>query len=362
MRDIHCHILPGVDDGAADLDESLAMLEAAKRAGVTRIVCTPHCRDPYFDYDKMWDAFELLRDNADGFPLQMGFEVNHRKLVELGIDAAEHLHFDGTNEFLLELSTHADAYAFREYENTIYDLQCRGYQVIIAHPERYRAVQKDVSVAERLVDMGCKLQASADFIAGGRFGREKKPAQRLFDQNLYSFIASDAHNVGRYDCLAKGCFDDAALVRRVVFMDEQGYENEFDAIDEDQNCIHVTLYVDGELAGCSRVFPEELERVADAEAPVLPACDMDEGVAAGEAYIMGRVAVLPAMRRRGLASAIVEASASCARDAGAKLIKLHAQEYVLPLYAKAGYTQIAPVDYEDEGQPHVWMAKRVDGR
>lgn len=138
--------------------------------------------------------------------------------------------------------------------------------------------------------------------------------------------------------LKTGCFDDAALVRRVVFMDEQGYENEFDAIDEDPNCIHVTLYVDGELAGCSRVFPEELERVADAEAPVLPACDMDEGVAAGET------------------------SASCARDAGAKLIKLHAQEYVLPLYAKAGYTQIAPVDYEDEGQPHVWMAKRVDGR
>lgn len=77
--------------------------------------------------------------------------------------------------------------------------------------------------------------------------------------------------------LKTGCFDDAALVRRVVFMDEQGYENEFDAIDEDPNCIHVTLYVDGELAGCSRVFPEELERVADAEAPVLPACDMGCG-------------------------------------------------------------------------------------
>lgn len=155
--------------------------------------------------------------------------------------------------------------------------------------------------------------------------------------------------------LKTGCFDDAALVRRVVFMDEQGYENEFDAIDEDPNCIHVTLYVDGELAGCSRVFPEELERVVDAEPPVLPACDMDEGVAAGETYIMGRVAVLPAMRRRGLASAIVEASAACACNAGAKLIKLHAQEYVLPLYAKAGYTQIAPVDYEDEGQARRWQ-------
>ena len=46
--------------------------------------------------------------------------------------------------------------------------------------------------------------------------------------------------------LKTGCFDDAALVRRVIFMDEQGYENEFDAIDEDPNCIHVTLYVDGD--------------------------------------------------------------------------------------------------------------------
>ena len=100
--------------------------------------------------------------------------------------------------------------------------------------------------------------------------------------------------------LKTGCFEDAALVRRAVFMDEQGYENEFDQIDEDPGCIHVTLYVDGQLTGCSRVFPEELERAADAEAPVPPACDLDEGVAAGETYIMGRVAVLPAMRRRGL--------------------------------------------------------------
>lgn len=162
--------------------------------------------------------------------------------------------------------------------------------------------------------------------------------------------------------LETGCFDDAALVRRVVFVDEQGYEIEFDQIDEASDCIHVTLYADGQLAGCSRVFPEELERAADAEALVPPAFDMDEGVAAGETYIMGRVAVLPSMRRRGLASKIVEASDAAARDAGAKLIKLHAQEYVLPLYVKAGYTQIAPVDFEDEGQPHAWMAKRMGDR
>ncbi len=203
MRDIHSHILPGVDDGARSLEQSLAMLEAARAAGVTQIVCTPHCREPYFDFDAMWDAFHLLEQHAGDIKLQMGFEVNHSKLMDLGIEWADRLHFDGSNEFLLELSTHADEYDFEEYENTIYDLQCRGYQVIIAHPERYRAIQKDIGVAERLMDLGCKLQASADFIAGGRFGHEKKPAIRMFDENMYSFIASDAHTPEHYRLLAK---------------------------------------------------------------------------------------------------------------------------------------------------------------
>ena len=186
MRDMHCHILPGVDDGARDLDESLAMLEAAKAAGVTSIVCTPHCREPYFDSDAMWDAYELLVAHADGFPLTMGFEVNHSKLMELGMQWVDYLAFDGSDEFLLELSS-----------------QGKGYQVIIAHPERYRAIQEDVELARRLVKMGCKLQASADFIAGGRLGAEKKPAKKLFEEGLYSYIASDAHCVEHYDYLAR---------------------------------------------------------------------------------------------------------------------------------------------------------------
>ena len=64
MRDLHCHILPGVDDGAPDLEASLAMLEAAKRVGITSIVCTPHVRDPYFDYEAMLEAFECRRVSA----------------------------------------------------------------------------------------------------------------------------------------------------------------------------------------------------------------------------------------------------------------------------------------------------------
>lgn len=203
MRDIHSHILPGVDDGARDLAESLEMLMAAKKAGVTSIVCTPHCRDPYFDYDAMWDAYELLVKHAGRFPLQMGFEVSHRKLMELGADWIDHLAFDGSREFLLELSSNCTEADFAEYERTIFELQGRGYQVIIAHPERYRAVQENPELARRLAQAGCKLQASADFIAGGRLGKEKKPAKKLFEENLYSYIASDAHCAEHYELLAQ---------------------------------------------------------------------------------------------------------------------------------------------------------------
>ncbi len=204
MRDIHCHILPGIDDGARDLVMSLEMLRAARESGVTSIVCTPHVRDMFFDYKAAWKAFDLLSANVNGFPLQMGFEVNHRKLMELGINEwAEKLKFSGSEEFLLEFSSNADRHDYHEYEKTIYKLQNKGLKVIIAHPERYRAVQEDIKVASKLVRMGCKLQVSADFISGGRMGSSKEPARRLFKEGLVSHLSSDAHNPKHYKYLSK---------------------------------------------------------------------------------------------------------------------------------------------------------------
>ena len=198
MRDMHCHILPGVDDGARDLGESLAMIEAARTVGVTEIVCTPHARSPYFDYDAMRAAYLELSRHTD-MPLSLGFEVAHKKLLELGVGAwARRLAFQDSDEFLLELDFACSPEDFRDYERTVYELQGQGLTVIIAHPERYRAVQRDLALAERLVDLGCRLQASADFVAGGRLGRERRPARRLFKRGLYSLVASDAHRPEHY--------------------------------------------------------------------------------------------------------------------------------------------------------------------
>ena len=203
MRDMHCHILPGVDDGARDMRESLAMVAAARAVGIDEIVCTPHCRDPYFDWRAMWAAYNKLLDAEPSIPIRMGFEVNHAKLMQLGYKWIDHLAFADTDEFLLELDTRCQAHHFEEYKRTIFEIQGHGYQVIIAHPERYHAIQRDITLAYDLVDMGCELQASTDFVAGGRFGHELKPAKRLLKEGLYTHFASDAHCVEHYAHFAR---------------------------------------------------------------------------------------------------------------------------------------------------------------
>ena len=88
-----------------------------------------------------------------------------------------------------------------------------GLNVIIAHPERYKAIQEDTSIAERLVSCGCVLQASSDFIRGGRMGKERKPAQRLFEAGLYTYIASDAHCVEHYEAFSEAVYKFGHMLR-----------------------------------------------------------------------------------------------------------------------------------------------------
>lgn len=208
MRDLHCHILPGVDDGSPDMTYSMSMFDAARQAGVTSIICTPHCRNPYFDYEGMRAAFRdfsaRAHEVAPDFPLAMGFEVAHKKLLQLGVEKwAPYLGLGDTGMFLLELDTGCTQADFVDYERTIYILQGMGYRVVIAHPERYDAIRKDSSLAQRLVDLGCDLQASADFVRGGRLGNSRRAAKRLFKEGLYRYIASDAHRVEHYKLLAE---------------------------------------------------------------------------------------------------------------------------------------------------------------
>jgi predicted GNAT family N-acyltransferase len=127
---------------------------------------------------------------------------------------------------------------------------------------------------------------------------------------------------------------DARAIREEVFMREQGYVDEFDAIDA--RAFHLVLYVDGAAAGCGRFFA---------------------GDAPGE-WILGRVAVRAPLRRRGLAGRIVREAVSRMKELGAASIHLGAQQYATGLYEKCGFVPCGPV-YLDEGNPHVPMCLRL---
>ena len=206
MKDIHCHILPGVDDGARDIEMSVKMLHRALDAGVTSIVCTPHARDPYFNYQAMCSAYGELVPHANrlGIQMSMGFEVAYSKLLELGLEEwATRLTFENGADLLLEFDSESGSEMFSEYERTIYALQGMGIRVIIAHPERYRAIQNDIDLAVRFVRMGCDLQVSADYLADGLFGRRRRTAKEILSRHLCRYISSDAHRPEHYQYLPR---------------------------------------------------------------------------------------------------------------------------------------------------------------
>jgi len=195
MRDVHCHIVFGVDDGSRSLDESLAMLHAAREAGITQIVCTPHCRGRHFDRERIIGNFQELQRYAGQIDMMLGYEVYVEKLLDMGIEHARDYRLGESDEFLLELPTGLRP---TNLDTVVYRLQGQGLQIIIAHPERYSYVQSDLQYAYDLVDMGCRLQVSADFMGAGMFSKHGKCAKALLKEGLISYIASDAHAVDDY--------------------------------------------------------------------------------------------------------------------------------------------------------------------
>lgn len=125
---------------------------------------------------------------------------------------------------------------------------------------------------------------------------------------------------------------DAFAVRKAVFMAEQGYENEFDEIDN--YCDYVTIYYDGKVIGTGRTFADE-----------------------ENSFVFGRIAVLKEYRGLHLGALIIKELEKTAKSKGAKSAELHAQEYAVGFYEKCGFSLCDDIVEYDEGQPHRRMKK-----
>lgn len=216
LVDIHCHILPGVDDGAPDMETSRAMIRDAYEQGVRYIIATPHYRPEMFEpsMKKVIRVYHELRDYAGevGIGLRLGCEYYRNEQMIRHLDKKLRPTMLGSRYVLTEFSTNDSFVTVRNY---IYELITKGYRPIVAHVERYFCCQEPERIQE-LKKLGAQIQINADSVLGYEGHTIKKFCACLMKDDLVDFIGSDAHNLeGRKMNLGK-C---AAYVRKKMGQD-----------------------------------------------------------------------------------------------------------------------------------------------
>lgn len=196
MIDIHCHILPGVDDGAATVEDALAMAAVAAAAGTKTIVATPHVRDDHpFPYEEIPRRVAALNEAIAraGTDLEVvaGAEVALTKVRELDDQTLAGLTL-GDGSYLLVESPYTEATDFLEHE--LFALQVRGFRPVLAHPERSPSFMRSPQRLGELVGRGM-LCSVTDASLAGQFGSTvRRLAVTMFREGLVHDIASDAHD------------------------------------------------------------------------------------------------------------------------------------------------------------------------
>lgn len=193
MFDIHSHILPGLDDGARNLDMSVKMALMAAESGVRAMIATPHCREDRAL--KVARTFVLLRDALKelAVPLDIypGMEIFGTKDTASLLKSNKLFTLNNSRYPLVEFGFRSDG--DRETE-VLKSLVKAGYTPVVAHPERYIYIQRDPEFLNIWKRSGCLFQVNRGSLLG-RFGRrEQELALALVDRGFASVVASDAHS------------------------------------------------------------------------------------------------------------------------------------------------------------------------
>lgn len=195
--DMHCHILPGVDDGAQSLEETKAMLTIAYQEGIRTIIATPHHHDR-----RGKSPVEVLQERlqvTEQAIEELGYDMNIWLGMEVffGQDVLDELSegkiatMGGSAYVMLEFSPEDD---FAYLQRAVQKVQMKGYSVIVAHAERYQCLLKDLDNIRYLVDMGAYIQVNASSITGGMFSPVSKFIRKMMKEHLVHFVGTDAHS------------------------------------------------------------------------------------------------------------------------------------------------------------------------
>ncbi len=223
MFDLHCHLLPGIDDGATDLEMALAMARIAASDGIQTVACTPHIYPGMYDNtaDGIRAAIVALQAELDarGIALQLvlGADVHLDPALIQGIRAGRVPTLASSRYLLLEPPHHV---APPRFEDAVFALMTAGIVPVITHPERLSWVESHFDVFERLVARGAWMQITAGALTG-RFGRRVQYwGERFIGEGQAHLLATDAHHPQRRPPLLAEAREAAA---RLVGAEEAGH-------------------------------------------------------------------------------------------------------------------------------------------
>jgi protein-tyrosine phosphatase len=194
MVDLHCHILPGLDDGPRTVEESVAMAESAIADGVTHLVATPHSNSSYF-FD-----FARVRRLRDELQTKVGerliiatgcdFHLNPENLESLRKDAQQYC-INQRDFLLVEFN---EVSIPPSMDQTLHEIQLAGLQPVITHPERNAILRSRPERLKKWIRQGCFAQVTGGTLTGGFGAGSQQDALRWIAEGLIHFVASDAHN------------------------------------------------------------------------------------------------------------------------------------------------------------------------
>jgi protein-tyrosine phosphatase len=234
LIDLHCHLLPGIDDGSKDLAMSLAMARMAAAEGIGTIACTPHILPGVYNNTgpAIRGAVARLRERIAeaGVPISLVTGADVHIAPDLGVQLRDGrvLTLNDSRYLLVEPPHHVLPPRF---EDLIFGLQASGYVPILTHPERLSWIEGHYDLVRRLVSSSVLMQITAGSVMG-RFGRRPRYwAERMLDEGLCHLLATDAHNTEQRaprmadarDVVAQRLGDDEAI--NVVLRRPQGILN-----------------------------------------------------------------------------------------------------------------------------------------
>lgn len=202
--DIHSHLLPGIDDGAKDLDDSIALIQKMSSYGIKNFITTPHILgDLYPNTPKIInDKLKIVKN-----------ELLKRNITDVSISAAAEYMIDEQfselieegnlltlkdNLVLVEMSYLSPPYNLYE---VLFQLQLKGYKPILAHPERYFTYHNDFKSYTKLKNAGCLFQLNLLSLTEQYGNHVQKTSYKLLKENMYDFVGTDTHHDGHLELL-----------------------------------------------------------------------------------------------------------------------------------------------------------------